>query len=134
MKIRTKTLTENDLKTIAADLGLVSGLEEKTQTRNGTTFSGRILLDGPNNKKNPHRYGRVSASYHGKGRHIAATCWHGHRDFMRAVYEKDPGAVIITHAAKYTGSEHFEQTHQSTYYMNVGAPIAPCYMGDACNC
>lgn len=67
-------------------------------------------------------------------RKVAAVCWHGHRDFFRAVYEKSPEAVFITAVARYDGSEGFEETFPSTYTKEIGSVFDPCWYGNACFC
>jgi hypothetical protein len=66
----------------------------------------------------PPRWGRRSgrANKDGSLRRIpGAVCWHGHRAFMRAVFELAPEARIQTGLADYRGKEHFEATHGATY-------------------
>lgn len=66
-----------------------------------------------------------------------AVCWHGHRDFLRALFRKLPDARVRTALATYRGAEHFETTYPETY---GGAPdnggfcghVRP--YGSACTC
>lgn len=53
-----------------------------------------------------------------------AVCWHGHRDFMRALYVLAPAAEIRTAFATYKGAAHFEESFRGTR----GA------MADDCEC
>lgn len=54
-------------------------------------------------------------------RRVAAVCWHGHRDFLRALFERAPKARVQTAflqrpdspAARYT-SENFERVYRDT--------------------
>lgn len=41
-------------------------------------------------------------------------CWHGHRDFCRALYRLAPRAEVRTALARYNGAAHFEATYRST--------------------
>lgn len=43
-----------------------------------------------------------------------AVCWHGHRDFMRALFKLAPDAIISTTLATYRGREDFERSHGAT--------------------
>lgn len=43
-----------------------------------------------------------------------AVCWHGHRDFMRALFKRAPGAVLKSAFATYRGAEDFERTYEAT--------------------
>lgn len=132
MKIRSKIITENDLHRIAKSLGLnADGLIAAPRTRNGVTYSGRLMLDGPNNAKNQHHYGRIN---HRGDRHINAVCWHGFRDFMRECYLIDADAIIATGIMRYTSAANFEDTHEDTAYTNIGSQVHPMSMGDACHC
>lgn len=82
------------------------------------------------------KYQRESASYF-RGEHprrVHAVCWHGFRDFFRAVYSVEPEAKFYTALAKWLGSEHFESTYRDSYYKNIGASISPVYAGEACRC
>ncbi len=67
-----------------------------------------------------------------------SVCWHGHREFMRALYRLAPDAVIVTALARYDGSEHFERTFESTralpaQRMGVALTVAimPCDCSEA---
>ena len=65
---------------------------------------------------------------------INAVCWHGHRDFFRALYYRCPEAVIKTGLATYNGAEHFERTFAATGYVNIGSQMNPLAAADACFC
>lgn len=68
-----------------------------------------------------------------------AVCWHGHRDFLRALYRLVPDAKIRTAFITYQNAEHFEANYESTW---DGAPdkARGSYPGyakpyqDACTC
>src|SRR5690606_19018612 len=57
------------------------------------------------------------------GRRIWAVCWHGHRDFFRALFERAPNAKVRTVVASYDGREDFERTHSITGDRNIGSII-----------
>lgn len=44
-----------------------------------------------------------------------AVCWHGHRDFLRALYRRVPDAKVRTAFITYQNAEHFEARYRSTY-------------------
>ncbi len=71
---------------------------------------------------------------HGNHQRIAAVCWHGHRDFFRALLAITPDAVIISRVARYDGSEGFERTFEPTGDQNIGSRMNPVAHRDACAC
>lgn len=78
------------------------------------------------------KYTRTSTNRSLAARSVAAVCWHGHRDFMRALYRRAPSAIIRTAMAKYLNAAHFEAAHESTkggYANPYAVPFA-----DACHC
>ena len=79
-------------------------------------------------------YQRISASYFQHGRRVHAVCWHGFRDFLRAVYRRKPDAVFVTMYTTYTGASNFEDTYQATGYLNIGPLVAPIAACEACTC
>ncbi len=65
-----------------------------------------------------------------------AVCWHGHRDFFRAVYDLAPDAEFRTAMAVYKGREHFESVFPSTYFQDsqrMGYTMPRPYV-EACSC
>jgi len=93
----------------------------------------RLKTDGPK-----PRFGRVSANQvrrNGERRRIpGAVCWHGHREFMRALFERAPGATLETGLITYRGREDFERRHASTGLRNVGSQVWPVFYGNCCDC
>lgn len=79
------------------------------------------------------RYGRQFAPA-GKHRRIGAVCWHGHRDFMRALYRRSPDMRLKTALADYRGAEHFEQTHRATFGETNAYNVGVLPYGQACTC
>ncbi len=85
------------------------------------------------------RYQRRSASCFNGGRKVHAVCWHGHRVFFRYLFARSPMARVQTSFTRrfvpggwYTAA-NFEDTHTRTD-VNIGAPIAPVYYSEACDC
>ncbi|GAA3751156.1 hypothetical protein [Micromonospora maritima] len=70
----------------------------------------RIRFDARIQPLHPDHY--RSRGYN--GRRLNAVCWHGHREWMRAIYKAHPDAVIRTALATYRGAKHFEDTHEDT--------------------
>ena len=140
MKVWT-SLSESDLRAIAKEIGVViadRGSETNTIPRVGRAYSFGLRPDkstkDENGKGTGYRYQRLSASWYNDQRKVYAVCWHGHRDFMRRLFQHDPEARIKTHVADYKGQENFEATYVDTGYQNVGAPIYPRYRADVCTC
>ena len=98
----------------------------------GETLSVKVNLpDGPEGSPNDReRYRRISHS----GRKINAVCWHGFRDFFRALFEYTPDAVVKTALATYAGSKGFEATFPATGAKNIGSMFEPMAIADACLC
>lgn len=71
------------------------------------------------------------------GRKVAAVCWHGHRDFFRALFALNSAAEIRSHWVggdiHYT-AENFERTYQDTGHANIGSMYQPLAYRDACEC
>ena len=80
------------------------------------------------------KYQRTSASGFRSDRRVNAVCWHGFRDFFRAVFELDPNAVCRTALATWKGSEHFEANYQESGHTNIGSEFYPMRHVDACRC
>lgn len=89
--------------------------------------------DDPNVRYRKKGYGRMAfgtGAKYGNG----AVCYHGHRDFMRKVFEHNRDAVIGTKMAAYRGEEDFEAKHQVIAYRNMGSQMYPISYGEACDC
>ena len=68
------------------------------------------------------------------GRKIAALCWHGHRDVMRRIFEREPGALLVTMLERYDGRADFLDTYPATGGINCGSIAVPLAMRDSCEC
>jgi hypothetical protein len=64
----------------------------------------------------------------------AALCWHGFRDFFRAVFAIEPSARFVTSLATYDGAADFERVFPDTSGKNIGSQFAPVAIADACRC
>src|SRR4051812_26430377 len=89
-------------------------------------------------KPYPLIWQRASASYFEaqkeEPRRVAAVCWHGHYAFMRYLLALRPDARIKTAFADYRGLAAFLWQAPDTGTRNIGAPIMPVAMEDACYC
>ena len=63
-----------------------------------------------------------------------AICWHGFRDYFRAVYKRAPEASFRTALATYKDRDHFEATFGPTGYRNIGSKMYPVQIREACFC
>jgi hypothetical protein len=68
------------------------------------------------------------------GRHLTAACWHAHRDFMRAIFDIAPNAVLRSCHAVYDGVAMFEANYRDTGYKNIGSMMQPLDFQNACEC
>ena len=93
--------------------------------------SGRRWKD----ERGDSRYQRTSASimFH-EDRRVHAVCWHGFRDYFRAVYMRVPGAVFRTAMDTWKGSEDFEARFRASGHKNIGSQAAPVCAAEACRC
>jgi len=85
-------------------------------------------------EKGDARYQRTSAFAMHDDRRVHAVCWHGFRDFFRAVYRLTPGAYFYTAMATWKGSEHFEANYRASGSRNVGTQIMPMCAAEVCRC
>lgn len=135
MKVWTK-LSPDEIRSLAHELGIKIhgdyGLSGGI-SKDGRAWNFRLALGDEKREKN-RKYQRTSTSYYGNGRRVAAVCWHGHRDFMRAILARDPEARIKTAYADYRGAQDFEDSFGNTGYKNVGSMMNPVFAKDACTC
>ena len=79
-------------------------------------------------------YQRESVGMYSNERRVNAVCWHGFRDFFRAVYEVEPGAKFYTAMDKWLGSEDFEDRFAASGCRNIGSAYMPVAAAEACRC
>ena len=136
MKVWTR-LSESELREIAAEVGVKihSDWRGNGIRRDGRAWRFRLALNSDLPKRDSgYKYQRTSSSGFNPERRVAAVCWHGHRDYMRAVFSRDPDARIKTAFADYRGSEGFERDFPETGYRNVGSMMYPAFAKDICTC
>ena len=133
-------VTRETLELAAREVGVV--LDMDAMSASGRRFrvkvnpGARWPILGPRGGKRGmrHKYQRISASYFNQGRRVWAVCWHGFRDFFRAVYDREPGAIFRTALDTWKGSEDFEARFPTSGHKDIGAPIAPIAWCEACEC
>jgi hypothetical protein len=132
--------TEAQIRDTLAETGLkVYGEWNDYGARNGIYRDGRALrfrlavdTTQDRNADGFLPYQRMSTALGvGEGRKIAAVCWHGHRDFMRALFRRAPEARIKTALADYRGELDFERKYPDTF--GAGNHYNLSY-GQACGC
>jgi hypothetical protein len=69
-----------------------------------------------------------------KARHVNSACYHAHRDFLYALFERAPYARAVTALALYEGLADFEARHQRVGGVNVGSYFEPVRFEDCCDC
>jgi hypothetical protein len=136
MKVWT-TLTPDELRDVARKVGVKihSDWNGSGIRKDGRAWNFRLALDSDKPKRSAgYKYQRTSTSGFNPDRRVAAVCWHGHRDFMRAIFDRDPSARIKSAFADYKGRENFEREFPATAHRNVGSMMYPVFMIDACTC
>lgn len=66
--------------------------------------------------------------------HPRLLCYHAHRDFLYALFERAPRAWVDTTLAVYNGREDFVSRHQRVGCHLVGSFFRPVVFSDSCNC
>ena len=69
-----------------------------------------------------------------KRKHTSSACYHAYRDFLYAVFEREPSARAVTSLAVYEGLRNFESTHERIGRLNVGSYFEPIRLDDCCDC
>jgi hypothetical protein len=69
-----------------------------------------------------------------KVRYTYSACYHAHRDFLYAIFERAPYARVVTSLAAYEGFKNFEFTHRQAGRTNVGSFMKPTRFEDCCEC
>jgi hypothetical protein len=70
----------------------------------------------------------------GNDRRVHAVCWHGFRDFFRAVYRVTPNAKFITAMDTWQNAQDFEARFRETGHKNIGSQMCPMAAAEACRC
>lgn len=138
-----KNVTLAEVSNAARAVGLALADEEDRSSTRTQRVKTRLRLGEDRGFKHP-RYPRLGLPKyqrmnHRGDRRVAAVCWHGHRDFFRALFALAPRAVVSVSARMngepvvYT-AENFETTFHETGDRNIGSMFEPCAFRDACIC
>lgn len=130
MKVWT-TLTPEQIREVAQSVGVTLFAEP---VKNGRAWNFRLALNTAERRNRNAKYQRTSSSGWHEGRRVNAVCWHGHRDFMRAVFAIDPNTRFKTALADWRGQQDFEDRFAQTAYNNVGSMMYPMFAKDCCTC
>ena len=93
----------------------------------GERWSFRLVLPHDEHRETYRRRGH-------SGQRIASVCWHGHRDFLRALFGVCPDGRVKSAFADYQGREGFESSYRETGRRNIGSMMRPLRLADACDC
>lgn len=127
-------VTEQEIRDAVAEVGLAvfGGWSRSGIEKDGRALRLRLSVNqlSPRNSNGFLPYQRKSMSTM-NSRRIAAVCWHGHREFMRAIFKRNLEARIKTALADYRGAEDFEQKFEATF--GQGNEYHLSY-GQSCDC
>src|SRR5688500_18960316 len=138
--MNVKGASESQIREAANEVGVkVYNLRAKGIARDGQLrYTFTIKTEPRPNKRTAPRWQRIASlrDYRGRRERVipGAVCWHGHREFMRALYRMAPNVVIRTAVAVYSGSDHFEATHEATYYTGGQRMGHAVMLGTECRC
>lgn len=127
MKVYSDKLTMQDLDSIADDMGImIYDANESATPRVRGKFKGKCEL-GFLLRPVTDDYRRARNDPYTKSgiRRIWAVSWAGHYVFMRAVFNVDPQASIVTSVQEYHGEDDFSRLAFGTGERNVGSLAAP---------
>lgn len=116
-----------------SDIARVSDVEI-APARDGLAVQTRLYLTPSK------RWQRTSASPFayserlGRNRLVNAVCWHGHYRFLSELFLRHPNARVISAFDTWRNAEDFANRAESSGQRNIGAPIAPMQMREACLC
>lgn len=122
-----------DLDNTAQEIGVRLYDLDGPSGRKSDRYQFRLALDS-GSPLGQRKYQRLSANNFMPQRRVAAVCWHGHRDFFRALFKRCPDAQIVTAVARYHGREDFETKFEATGDQNIGSQWYPMLYRDACEC
>lgn len=121
-------LTQEQLEQIAQEVGVQ--LYEVRENGRALQFSLRPA--GERNADGHLKWQRRSASWMHTERRVHAVCYHGHYHFYKVAFAQ--GATRIKTALADYAPENFEDRALDVGYRNIGAPIYPVQMNEACFC
>lgn len=86
-------------------------------------------LDGPGCRRSAPQVWRFFRRHR-----IRSACWHAHRNYLYALFERAPQARVTTSIASYQSYRDFLCHHSVTGDIGIGSIAAPYRLADACNC
>lgn len=131
MKLRSATITAQDLEEIAGALGVRAELGEERTLSRGPDAGRREIRFLLRPERGSDRFRAIDAI---SGRRKNAVCWHGHYAAMAAIFAIETGATLETAIETYRGAAEFEELAPATAERNIGSLVEPVAMEDGCGC
>lgn len=139
--MKIKGLTEQQIRACAEEAGAFR-LDNVRKIGNFVFFTLRMRNCTPTRKaerEDDHhpdmRYRKLGSNME---RWTGAVCFHGHKEFMDAIFEMNPNAVIVTVVARYAGKEDYDRKWVGAGMRRNVATTGPAYHGtqyrEMCNC
>jgi hypothetical protein len=132
--VKVWNATEQDIRAAAEEVGVAihSDWAGTGIVPDGRALRFRLAVNTAERREDGTLpYQRVSQSTWQGQRRVAAVCWHGHRDFMRALFASCPDARLKTALADYRGADDFEAKYLDTFGTGNAYNVA---YGQACVC
>lgn len=133
-------LSDDDIYDVASEVGVTIALaQSRVHGRPPIYTKGRARIftlkpdPSTRDENGNYSYQRTSVGFR-EGRRVHAVCWHGHRDFMRGIFRRDPDARIKTSWDDWRGQQDFEDRMGATAWRNIGSMMYPTFAKDACLC
>jgi len=123
-----------DIKNLRTDIYNICenlGIDCFIGTKSNNCFKIK-LLRLKNNKY--QRTGHIYSENLNRYNKVNSVCWHGFRDFIKAVYELNENFRFVTATTTYKNKDHFLETYPATGNKNIGSIFQPMYFQDACLC
>ena len=124
-------VSEADIRESAAEVGLVifNDYRHDGVRPVGRGFDCRLGVDmhQPRDEAGYLPFQRLGM----QGRRLPYVCWHGHKRFMLAIFDRNPDAKIRTALAVYHGKQDFWKKHRDTFGRGNDYHLA---YGQRCNC
>lgn len=108
---------DDEIKALAAEVGLrVRGGEPK---REGRAYRFRLALDDPL-PSGGFRFQKIDGGGYGTS-HV---CWHGIREFLYALFQQFPEAIVDTAFDRYHGAAEFHHRYVQTRDMSIDGYVS----------
>jgi hypothetical protein len=114
----------------AAEIGVTLDISALSSNR----FRVKLNPSGPSSWDRKYQRWSPSSDPNRNDRLVHAICWHGFRDFFRAVYRNAPDATFRTSLATWHNSAHFEANFEDSGDLNAGNRSNPCPWRELCEC